>query len=292
MADISREKKIENLVKKYNISNDYAQYIINTDEELLNITDLKLKYDNPNFGKLPDWLSEEELSLMIWKSIQQTKCKNTYLFESITEDDLYQDIQLRIRKKSNKIKNYQYLKAMISKWILTIIVNTNRNKCYIPVSLNDTYMDNKDNSFEYTDILYNHDDIDDSNICQSIESIPDQSIQQFLIIVGYLVCNILELRNKYYTIYENSSNDIKENLTLLETEIINNDFSLSTVNRFQRQRKNNTLIKNYIKKIIIILNLNIFQNRSKKTTMSKNFSINKVLDEIRYYLIQNKIFLK
>ena len=153
MADTTRKKKIENLVNKYNISAEHAQYVICTDEDLLSLNDLRLKYDNPDIGKLPEWLSEEDLSLMIWKTIQQTKSKDPTLFEYITDEDLYQDIQIRIRKKSNKIKNFKYLKAMISKWILTITVNINRNKCYIPVSLNNTYTNDEGSSFEFSEIV-------------------------------------------------------------------------------------------------------------------------------------------
>ena len=55
----SKSQKIDLYSAKYNISKEEVNRILSEHEDVLTLEELKIKYDNPDIGKLPEWLSEE-----------------------------------------------------------------------------------------------------------------------------------------------------------------------------------------------------------------------------------------
>ena len=99
--------------------------------------------------------------------------------------------------------------------------------------------------------------------------------KNLLIITGYLLCDIVELRKDYIDILRNCDDqDIINNITTLEETIKTNDI-------IEQKRYDNIKTKERkksinIKDIIVALKMNIIDNKKEKA--------DNTLEEVKYYL--------
>lgn len=297
MSDFKREVKIQKLVETYGINEEKANYIIYTDDVHLSIEDLKMKYDNPNIGILPDWLSEESLHNMICKSIH-SKLSSTLLTNS-SFDDLYQDIQIFVRIRSNKLKNFGYLKCMINNYLLNVISDNKMRQKYIQFNLETPIKTDKghgNDRLKMSDVLV--DNNDDSSIISLIDSIVDKDVKVFLIVVGYLLCRINILKPMYEDVINNSKDSVKSNLKKLEIDLIHND-RVDDIRKYENHAIDSKRKIINTKTIIAALELNnnIFDIEEHLTKTNKirfksvKLNATTILKEFKFYLA-NTIFGK
>ena len=286
MADSKRIDKIKKLMDNYNISEEKANYLIYTDDLYLTIDDLKIKYDNLDMGKLPEWLSEQELYDIIWKTIKQ--CQNYILLKYATAEDLYQELQLLVRIKSNKIKSFGYLKIMLKNYLLNMVATNNSNDTYVTFDLDEPimYNDADDNMGTNADkIEYNRDNkFDDESIVEKIVDVSDSRLRLFLIVVGYLLCRINSLKFLYEDVINSSSETVVNNLKSIEQQIYRNEelsYKEGVNPKIERKR--------IINARTIINALELFIDDSGKRVKKVNPTT--VLDDFRYY-IKNTNLLK
>lgn len=223
----SKTQKIEMYSEKYSLPKAEIKRILSEHEDLLTLEELKIKYDNPNIGVLPEWLSEEELDKMIWKTIHE--CWNDMFAIQTTKEDMYMHLQEYVRKKINLYKNHAYLKGSLVLRIRSLIDINKRRSDYFTYSLDEVYTDENSSisikryKYEPSENLEELDSYKEYEICEKIKSIKDKSIQNVLIITGYLLCGIDELRGEYLQLLRNSDASIKESIKLLEDNTLYND---------------------------------------------------------------------
>lgn len=271
----SKSQKIDLYSAKYNISKEEVNRILSEHEDVLTLEELKIKYDNPDIGKLPEWLSEETLDLMIWKTVHQYWSP---LFQQrMTKEELYSEHQEYIRKKINLFENVHHVKAALVKRMLFLVDEyTRKGKYFLGSTDEQLPADNLYGSVRYKYELPIEDtkNIESDLFIEQIRNIKNKSIKSLLIITGYLLCDITEFRKDYIEILRSSDEEVKMNLQKLEETLEHNEeldlmkYSNIVVN----ERKKSINIKDIIK----ALRLNIIDNKREK--------VDNTLEEIRYYL--------
>ena len=271
----SKSQKIDLYSAKYNISKEEVNRILSEHEDVLTLEELKIKYDNPDIGKLPEWLSEETLDLMIWKTVHQYWSP---LFQQrMTKEELYSEHQEYIRKKINLFENVHHVKAALVKRMLFLVDEyTRKGKYFLGSTDEQLPADNLYGSVRYKYELPIEDtkNIESDLFIEQIRNIKNKSIKSLLIITGYLLCDITEFRKDYIEILRSSDEEVKMNLQKLE-EILEHNEELDLMkysNIAVTERKKSINIKDIIK----ALRLNIIDNKKEK--------VDNTLEEIRYYL--------
>ena len=271
----SKSQKIDLYSAKYNISKEEVNRILSEHEDVLTLEELKIKYDNPDIGKLPEWLSEETLDLMIWKTVHQYWSP---LFQQrMTKEELYSEHQEYIRKKINLFENVHHVKAALVKRMLFLVDEYTRKGKYFLGSTNEQLpADNLYGSVRYRYELPIEDtkNIESDLFIEQIRNIKNKSIKSLLIITGYLLCDITEFRKDYIEILRSSDEEVKMNLQKLEETLEHNEELdlMKYSNTVVTERKKSINIKDIIK----ALRLNIIDNKKEK--------VDNTLEEIRYYL--------
>lgn len=271
----SKSQKIDLYSAKYNISKEEVNRILSEHEDVLTLEELKIKYDNPDIGKLPEWLSEETLDLMIWKTVHQYWSP---LFQQrMTKEELYSEHQEYIRKKINLFENVHHVKAALVKRMLFLVDEyTRKGKYFLGSTDEQLPADNLYGSVRYKYELPIEDtkNIESDLFIEQIRNIKNKSIKSLLIITGYLLCDITEFRKDYIEILRSSDEEVKMNLQKLEETLEHNEeldlMKYSNIVVTERKKSIN------IKDIIKALRLNIIDNKREK--------VDNTLEEIRYYL--------
>ena len=271
----SKSQKIDLYSAKYNISKEEVNRILSEHEDILTLEELKIKYDNPDIGKLPEWLSEETLDLMIWKTVHQYWSP---LFQQrMTKEELYSEHQEYIRKKINLFENVHHVKAALVKRMLFLVDEyTRKGKYFLGSTDEQLPADNLYGSVRYRYELPIEDtkNIESDLFIEQIRNIKNKSIKSLLIITGYLLCDITEFRKDYIEILRSSDEEVKMNLQKLEETLEHNEELdlMKYSNTVVTERKKSINIKDIIK----ALRLNIIDNKKEK--------VDNTLEEIRYYL--------
>ena len=271
----SKSQKIDLYSAKYNISKEEVNRILSEHEDVLTLEELKIKYDNPDIGKLPEWLSEETLDLMIWKTVHQYWSP---LFQQrMTKEELYSEHQEYIRKKINLFENVHHVKAALVKRMLFLVDEyTRKGKYFLGSTDEQLPADNLYGSVRYRYELPIEDtkNIESDLFIEQIRNIKNKSIISLLIITGYLLCDITEFRKDYIEILRSSDEEVKMNLQKLEETLEHNEELdlMKYSNTVVTERKKSINIKDIIK----ALRLNIIDNKKEK--------VDNTLEEIRYYL--------
>ena len=271
----SKSQKIDLYSAKYNISKEEVNRILSEHEDVLTLEELKIKYDNPDIGKLPEWLSEETLDLMIWKTVHQYWSP---LFQQrMTKEELYSEHQEYIRKKINLFENVHHVKAALVKRMLFLVDEyTRKGKYFLGSTDEQLPADNLYGSVRYRYELPIEDtkNIESDLFIEQIRNIKNKSIKSLLIITGYLLCDITEFRKDYIEILRSSDEEVKMNLQKLEETLEHNEELdlMKYSNTVVTERKKSINIKDIIK----ALRLNIIDNKREK--------VDNTLEEIRYYL--------
>ena len=270
----SKSQKIDLYSEKYNLPKEEVNRILSEHEDLLTFEELKIKYDDPNIGQLPEWLEEDELDKMIWKTIHVYW---SVLFEiNGTKEELYMDLQEYIRKKIKLFENHNHVKSALVKRMITLAQQMSRHGKYFLGSLDEPIGKDTDTTirYKYEPSVNDNFAIEDDLFLDRLRSIKNKSVRDLLIITGYLVCNIDSLRKDYIELLREYNTDIKNNILKLEQIIERNDqIDQSRIegNKSYQKKKNIG-----IKDVIEALKLNIWDYKTENTTTT--------LNEIRYYI--------
>ena len=215
---ININKCVKNCVEKYGLEEKYAMYIAKTDNVLLNIQELRYKYDNANIGKnYPDWLTPEEHLKMCYSVVHNFYNSSFYFYNSF--EDIAYDLFIETSLHLNICDNKSYLYNMIVCKVKTIIRDTMQEfKCYYTTyDWEDDFVTYSDEDVEndYKCIKYNacSDNITDGiELAMTIQSIKDESIRGILLLCGYFIANIEELLEPLIEFYNNTSSRIKSKI--------------------------------------------------------------------------------
>lgn len=271
----SKSQKIDLYSQKYNLSKEEVYRILSEYEDILTLDELKIRYDNENIGVLPEWLLDDELDSMIWNTIHQMF--DTRFSSWTTKDDLHSDLQLFVRKNSNKFRNHAHLKTCLINRLKTLLDERSWRGKYYENSIDeeDTYSDSNSTKYKYEKFMVSDTkEQDELELVMKINSIKDEKIRNLIIVTGYLICNISCLRKDYLQLLRTSEQSIKQNLKLLEDKLFDND-------EIDRKRIDKVSMPSIRKKSLNIVDV---MKALKLYVFSNNSSANLSLKEAQNYL--------
>lgn len=275
----SPAQKVEMYSEKYNLEKTEVHRILSEYEDLLTLDELKIKYDNPNIGQLPEWLTDEELDKMIWKTI---KSYWSAIFDyNTTREDLYMDLQIYIRLKIKLYSNHAAIKTALVKRMLKLAKQDYpiRNK-HVVKSIDDCVnVDNDSSSLVIGNLYFDEkDDYEDTVFLTGIRSIKDKSIRNLLIITGYLICNITSLKKDYLEILREYDENIQNNIKHLEYLTDTSELALITSTKRRRKLKIEDIIKA----------LNLYNDKNTKSYPRQKML--QTMDTLKEYLQESELF--
>lgn len=234
----SPAEKIEKYSIKYNLGKEEVTRIIKSDDCLLSIDELKIKYDNENLGLLPEWLTEDDLINLINKVININY--NSIYKSWISREDLFSELylQAKLKVKEYQDKNLKYLSTCIKNWMVNLgIVHNRRSKHFYRESLDkdlNTDSNEDDSVFSYGDYVsflksyVSLDEFENEELKVKLSNIDDSLIYDVIVTIAYLVCGIDSFKEDYELIKVRQKDTIKHNLVVLESKIYDNDIIYQT----------------------------------------------------------------
>lgn len=294
-AYTSPSEKIEKYSVKYGKSKEEIHRILTENEALLTLDELKIKYDDPNLGILPDWLSEEDFDLMIWKSIH-TLFDQKYSYWT-TKEDLHSDLYIFLKERMKLYKNKAYLKTAAMNRLRWLLKQQILRSQYYDIELDAQVCTSDDNTSRttYSEVIpatqYLEEEVEFLN---TIRDIKNESVKHFLIATGYLIANIACLRPMYIELLRVSDDEIKANFSALEERLNTNDLITARKSEEETTTRKTRCAKLKLQDIVRALKLNIEEETitkiNKKTgAESQIIKYHKtspldVLDELKYYI--------
>lgn len=269
----SKTDKIAMYSKKYNMKEEDVYRILTEHEDVLTLDELKIKYDNPNIGKLPEWLSEEELSNMIWNTIHHYWSQ---IFEQkMSKEELFSEHQEYIRKKIGLYENHHHIKAALVKRMITLANEYTRKGKYYLGSTDEVFDSDSNGTvrYKYECPVYQETDIENSILINKIRNVKHIEIRNLLILTGYLICDIDELRKDYLKLLRSYDVDTRHSIRELEQIVLNNDkLDRDRIDKISRKEKRKNL------KIIDLIKATKFNEKI-------GVGINESLEEFKCYLL-------
>lgn len=93
----SPKEKVEKYSIKYNLPKEEVKRILSTQDADLTKNELIIKYNNENIGKIPDWITEEELYKIISKTAGDMYRKHYRFFVNwIQPQELFNELYLYV----------------------------------------------------------------------------------------------------------------------------------------------------------------------------------------------------
>lgn len=267
-------QKIEEYSVKYGVTKEKMKYILaEGNEPLLTFEELKIKYDCPTLGKLPEWLGctvDERNNVIHDVAIRAVNRKYTQCLDTwTTREDLYMFLQEYLRKRIHKMHSRGEMYVSCINALNAHIVRHNMECGYIPERL-ERKATRESETTELQDMLPNNKTYDeDKKFIIEIKSIRDENIRNFLIVTGYLVAEIDLLRADYMQLKITLPQEQQESLDKLEI----------SCDRYIRKEAikldgdKERILKPTAKDVIDALQLNIIINKSGKVKIERLFNI-------------------
>lgn len=199
--------KINRCKNKYGYSIEDAIRIVESEDILLNLDELRAKYDDMSIGTdYPNWISPVTHYEIVCEIVGAMYRKFSGTWET------YEDVVHLVYIKSiiRLHKNKSLIEFRIT--ILNICKNLIR----------DYYIDNKYISSECVEDMldnfvddYNIIDTSDMEIIDAILSIKNSSVRSLLILCGYFIAGIDGLHDKVNEIYSSSNKTVQKRLLIL-----------------------------------------------------------------------------
>lgn len=286
----SKSDKIKMYSEKYNMSEDEIYRILTEHEALLTFDELKIRYDCPTLGKIPEWITEDELDLMIWNCVH--KIFDERYSSWTTREDLHGELQVFIRERFHLYNSHGHIKVAIINRLKSMLDERIWRSKHFTRSLDDVVTSsNEDDGINFGYFIEDPKANDnDKLIIKDIMSIKNESVRDLLIVTGYLVSNISCLEDLYNEVLNRCSDDVKDKLVELNKRIEYND-NLAEM-KSQGLVATTTKTKSLkIQDIISAMNFNLNLKGTYKESKTKRYGYkvsactpNESLSELQYYL--------
>lgn len=219
---ITDNDKINTCIEKYGLDRDEAVRIIKSDDVILTIEELRIKYDYPELGiKYPDWLTPLEHRKMCSTTVRQMFNQNFAKFT--TPEDMAGDLYVLTVVKLNQMKNHRMLKDFIVKQALNMYRNYNvRQKYWASRTLDDNVSDSVE-VYNYDRLEYRDIEAEEVQCLSAVKSIKNREVRELLILVGYIIGGISAFETEFNKIVYNSDLVDRSKLLLLLEKLELND---------------------------------------------------------------------
>lgn len=283
----SKSDKVKMYSEKYNLKEEEVHRILSEHEALLTLDELKIKYDCDTLGQIPDWITEEELDLMIWRAVHS-------VFDSryenwTTREDLHGELQVFIRQRFHLYDSHGHIKVAIINRLKSMLDEHIWRSKHFDKSLDDLiYAKDKDKPLPYSEFIPDENtEMIDSEILSDIKSVKNKDVRDLLVVTGYLLSNISCLKPMYNEVLTTCSDQVKNNLVALTERMNFNDEILrDKLDGIENPNKAKTV---KIQDIISAMNFNETETYKEQVTKRALHKVlpsspTEALQELQYYM--------
>lgn len=202
---ITEKDRIETCINKYGLSDEEATRIVKESDDLLNIEELRMKYDYPELGiKYPEWLTPIEHYKMCCATVKSMYNSN---YASIcTPEEMASILYVKSSVKLKQIHTFQHLKVGLVTIAMNLYRDNSRRQKYWSDKTLDTELETKDGSvMTGYDVIVSRDKEDEEMKCLlSVKSIKNREVREILILCGFIIGGLESFRNDFIDIVSNS----------------------------------------------------------------------------------------
>lgn len=202
---ITEKDRIETCINKYGLSEEEATRIVKESDDLLNIEELRMKYDYPELGiKYPEWLTPIEHYKMCCATVKSMYNSN---YASIcTPEEMASILYVKSSVKLKQIHTFQHLKVGLVTIAMNLYRDNSRRQKYWSDKTLDTELETKDGSvMTGYDVIVSRDKEDEEMKCLlSVKSIKNREVREILILCGFIIGGLESFRNDFIDIVSNS----------------------------------------------------------------------------------------
>lgn len=223
--------------EKYGKTKEEINRILTEDEGFLDKNELAIKYDNLDIGKLPKWLTEKEFRETVTKATNfMWRNYTSFWVNWIEYRELWDELYIYGLEKAMLFDNVKHLStALVNNGRRILQYRYNRLILHPKIGLDTLlsvtkYRNHQDDDSECTpmdrymsDLYSPKRQLDDSQnnkqLIDTILQIKDKQVREILIVVGYLLANIPQLKPYFEYIVKNADEKLKENLLKLQNDV-------------------------------------------------------------------------
>ena len=211
----SKSQKVEMYAEKYNLPREEVHRILSEHEANLTLDELKIKYDDPNIGQLPQWLIDEGGYDALQQYIETgVKSKFDFRWSSWTTiEDLVSYMWEFILKRIHTYNTRSHIISAVKNRMVWLWRENFGRGSYFKMSLQDEYGRNDEGTpCTYGDIMEAPKDTEITDLIEMIDSVYDEATRGLLVIVGYLN-GIKELEPYYNKVVNGQNLEVQEKLS-------------------------------------------------------------------------------
>ena len=210
------DKCIRNCMEKYGLSESEASRIVKTKDYLLNVEDLRYKYDNPNLGKeYPKWLDKNIHINMCYKVAFTYFQKRVYDCIIYDAEDVAIELYIWSLIRLSSWDSYALLKCALvcrCKTMTRDIIEEMKYQKNI-ISTEEKFSNEYIfNTVEHDYLVSNKNVFDDLEFIDTIKSIKDWKTQSILVFIGYFILDLDILFDMVVDIYVKSPSNVKNKI--------------------------------------------------------------------------------
>lgn len=218
---IKEKDRIRICQEKYGLTEEEATRIVKSDNCLLSLEELRMKFDYPDLGKkYPDWLSPIDHYKMCCATVRQMYNSN---FERIcSPDEMASILYIKSSIKLNTIKSYKHLKTALVTMSMGICRDgMRRQKYWSNKSLDDTVVEDKVPMYET--IVAKDNEQEEQECLNAVLSIRNREVRELLIIAGFIIGRISYFEKEFMNIVNNSEFIDRTKLIEILEQVVKND---------------------------------------------------------------------
>lgn len=202
---ITEKDRINTCVNKYGLSVEDATRIVKESDDLLNIEELRMKYDYPDLGvAYPEWLTPIEHYKMCCATVKSMYNSN---YASIcTPEEMASILYVKSSVKLKQIHTFQHLKVGLVTIAMNLYRDNYRRQKYWSDKTLDTELETSDGSVMtcYDTIESRDKDKEERDCLIAVKSIKNREVREILILCGYIIGGLETFRADFMDIISNS----------------------------------------------------------------------------------------
>ena len=202
---ITEKDRINTCINKYGLSEEEATRIVKECDDLLNIEELRMKYDYPELGiEYPEWLTPIEHYKMCCATVK-TMYNGSYA-SICTPEEMASILYVKSSVKLKQIHTFQHLKVGLVTIAMNLYRDNSRRQKYWSDKTLDAETETNDGSVMtgYDVIVAKDKEREEKECLLAVKSIRNKEVREILILCGFIIGGLESFRTDFIDIVSNS----------------------------------------------------------------------------------------
>ena len=202
---ITEKDRINTCINKYGLSEEEATRIVKECDDLLNIEELRMKYDYPELGiEYPEWLTPIEHYKMCCATVK-TMYNGSYA-NICTPEEMASILYVKSSVKLKQIHTFSHLKVGLVTIAMNLYRDNSRRQKYWSDKTLDAETETNDGSVMtgYDVIVAKDKEREEKECLLAVKSIRNREVREILILCGFIIGGLESFRTDFIDIVSNS----------------------------------------------------------------------------------------